>query len=520
LRIEFLVPSANPSHSAPHVNKHWLLGGPAKVIVVDPVRHETAAAADLHLQLRPGSDAALAFTLLHLLRRDGLLDDGYIRRHVLGFEEVEPLIAASTLDRGAAATGLPPSLIEEAARLYGAGPSLLWLGQGLQRQLLGGNIFRACAMLPALTGNIGKPGSGFYYLNNTDAIGGRRGQARDYEAPRPASGPAPVSQMDIPTLLQLPDAIRSYLVWNCNPVASNPEQAAMRQGLAREDLFTVVVDCFQTDTADYADMVLPAASFLEFDDLSSSYFELMIGPQAKCQEPLGDSLPNQEIFRRLARAMGFEDSLLYEDDRTMIDDALRACGAGLDWETLKEKGWAYVSEAPLMLWAEGRFATPSGKIEIASGRAEADGHPRVPQPSVDAPSAKGRLRLLSPADKWLMNSSYGNDPKILEAMGPATLVIHPDDAAARGIGEGDAVRLANEAGSLTFVAKVSDIITPGVLLTTKSRWPKRTEGAANVNLLHRARKTDMGESTAVHATEVTIALAAPDQPAPTITRAT
>jgi hypothetical protein len=191
--------------------------------------------------------------------------------------------------------------------------------------------------------NIGKPGTGFYYLNNTDAIGGRGGRARDYEAPRTANGPAPVSQMDIPALLRLPDAIRAYLVWNCNPVASNPEQASMRQGLAREDLFTVVVDCFQTDTADYADIVLPAASFLEFDDLSSSYFELMIGPQVKCQEPLGDSLPNQEIFRRLARAMGFEDLPLYEDDRTMIDDALQACGAGLDWETLKDKGWAYVS---------------------------------------------------------------------------------------------------------------------------------------------------------------------------------
>ncbi len=263
------------------------------------------------------------------------------------------------------------------------------------------------------------------------------------------------------------------------------------------------------DTADYADIVLPAASFLEFDDLSSSYFELIIGPQVKCQEPLGQSLPNQEIFRRLARAMGFEDSPLYEDDQTMIDEALRACGAGLDWETLKEKGWAYVSEAPLILWAEDRFPTPSGKIEIASSRAEADGHPRVPQPSVDAPPAEGRLRLLSPADKWLMNSSYGNDPKILKAMGPATVVIHPDDAAARGIGGGDPVRLADEACALTFVAKVSDIITPGALLTTKSRWPKWSEGAANVNLLHRARKTDMGESTAVHATEVTIALAAP-----------
>jgi anaerobic selenocysteine-containing dehydrogenase len=502
-----LVWGANPSHCAPHLNKHWLLGGPAKVIVVDPVRHETAAAADLHLQLRPGSDAALAFTLLHLLQRDGLLNDGYIRDHVLGFEEVEPLIQASTLEWGAAATGLPPSLIEEAARLYGAGPSLLWLGQGLQRQPKGGNIFRACAMLPALTGNIGKPGTGFYYLNNTFEIGSRKGQAQSYDASETESEPVPVSQMDLPALLQLPDRIKAYVVWNCNPVASNPEQALMRQGLAREELFTVVVDCFQTDTADFADILLPAANFLEFDDLSCSYFDLMIGPQVKCQEPLGQSLPNQEIFRRLARAMGFEDPQLFEDDQAMIEKTLKDCGANLTWEALKEKGWAYISDAPLILWEDGHFPTPSGKIEIASDRAKADGHPRVPQPSVDAPPAKGRLRLLSPADKLLMNSSYGNDPKILEVMGPATLAIHPEDAAAGGIADGDRVRLATEAGELTFLAKISDMITPGALLTTKSCWPKCSEGNANVNLLHRAQKTDMGESTSVHATEVTITLA-------------
>ncbi|MDA9982598.1 molybdopterin-dependent oxidoreductase [Gammaproteobacteria bacterium] len=499
-----LVWGANPSHCGPHVHKHWLYEYPAKVIVIDPVRTDTAAAADLHLQGRPGTDAALAFAMLHVIRREGLVDEKYVGAHVEGYEEVASSIERCTPEWGEEATGIPAALIGRAARMYASGPSLLWLGQGLQRQPQGGNVFRACAMLPALTGNIGKPGAGFYYLNDTFEIGGRQGAAPVYEEPRSKNDRGTVSQMDIPQLLQDPTTIRSYMVWNCNPIASNPNQTLMRRGLTREDLFTVVIDCFMTDTADHADIVLPAASFLEFDDLCASYFHLMIGPQVKCSEPMGESLPNQEIFRRLAKAMGFERPDLYEDDRSIIEQALRASGVQETWKELIERGWAYVTDESLVLWAEGRYPTPSGKIEIASARAEADGHPRLPQVTVDAEPPAGKVRLISPADKWLMNSSFGNDPRVIKMMGPATVTIHPETASHLGIGDGDRVRLSNELGELEITACVSQRVVPGSLLAYKSRWLKYEDGRVNVNVLHAPRKTDMGESTAVHATEVTV----------------
>lgn len=505
-----LVWGANPSHSAPHAHKHWLKENQAEVIVVDPVRHETAEAADLFLQPLPGTDAALAFAMLHVMRRDGHFDDDYIAGHVLGYDEVAPLLDDCTPAWGEQQTGVPAADIERAANAYGTGPSLLWLGQGLQRQPEGGNIFRALAMLPAFTGNVGKPGAGFYYLNDSFGIANRKGGAPAYEAPASDDdGPPSISQMDVPDLLQSPDTFRAYMVWNCNPVASNPEQAKMRRGLERDDLFTVVIDCFQTDTADYADIVLPAASFLEFDDLASSYFHFTYGAQVKCQEPMGESLPNQEIFRRLSRAMGFEENHLYEDDQSVIDKTLKYADLGVDWEALKEKGWVSLGDEPVVLWSEGTFPTPSGKIEIACERAEADGHPRIPQPTVDPRPANGRFRLLSPADKWLMNSSYGNDPRVDELMGKPLVTIHPDDAGALEIADGAKVSLSNDAGSLTFTARIADDIPPGTLLTHKSRWPKMRGGGAdgggaNVNLLHIPQKTDMGESTSVHATEVRI----------------
>ena len=499
-----LIWGANPAHCGPHVYQHWLREHGAEVIVIDPVRTETAASADLHLQVRPGADAALAFSMLHIMKEESLVDENYIQNHVQGYEEVLPSIENCTPEWGQSETGIPTTLIEQAARLYARGPSLLWLGQGLQRQPQGGNVFRACAMLPAITGNIGKPGAGFYYLNDTIDIGGRRGGPSIYEKPQLNDGPSPVSQMDIPALLQDPAAIQSYVVWNCNPLASNPNQASMEKGLAREDLFTVVIDCFMTDTADYADIILPAASFLEFDDVCSSYFHLMIGAQVQCRVPMGESLPNQEIFRRLSSAMELQDSTLYEDDRSVIEQTLRDSGVRETWQELTEQGWAYVADEPLILWSEGHFATPSGKIEIASERAEADGLPRLPQATTDPEPKDGKLRLISPAASWLMNSSFGNDRNVLKMMGPATVTCHPQTASDLGIGDGDRVCLSNELGELVLTARLSDMITPDALLVYKSRWLKTEESRANVNRLCVARKSDMGESTSVHATEVTI----------------
>jgi anaerobic selenocysteine-containing dehydrogenase len=492
-----LVWGANPSASAPHAHDHWLPEAPGRVVVVDPVRTPTAAQADLHLQPFPGSDAALAFALLHVIVRDGHADRGLLDQHAVGWDELEPMLEPCTPAWAERMTGVPAGLIEEAAAAYGPGPSLLWMGQGLQRQPTGGNVMRAVSLLPAVSGNVGRPGSGFLYLNDRFDID------EDWlVAPHLGDPPPPVSHMDLAGLLEQPHASQSLICWNINIAASNPEQARLRRALCRDDLFTVVIDLFATDTCDYADLVLPAASFLEFDDLVSSYFDLSLSAQVKAVEPPGSALPNQEIFRRLATAMGYDEPELHESDRAMIDAMLAGSDVVDGFEELAAAGTVSLTEEPVVQFADLRFDTPSGRIEIASAAAEADGHPRVPQPWSDLRPQSGRLRLLSPASPWLMNDSFANDRKIARRIGEATVTLHPADAAERGLAEGDRVRLHNDAGALELAVAVSDMIPPGVAYAPKGRWPKRERQDANVNVLNDGRKADFGGSTSVHGVEV------------------
>jgi anaerobic selenocysteine-containing dehydrogenase len=497
-----VVWGANPSASAPHAHEHWLSEAPGTVVVIDPIRTPTAAAADLHLQPFPGSDAALAFALLHVIHRDGFVDHDFIAGHTVGWEELEPLLHECTPAWAETTTGVPAGLIEKTARIYGHGPSLLWLGQGLQRQRTGGNVMRACSLLPAVTGNLAKPGAGFLYLNG----GGSRGIDSDYlvASHLAADGQPKVSQMDLAAVLEDADRSRALVAWNINIAASNPEQARLRQALAREDLFTVVLDLFQTDTADLADIVLPAASFLEFDDLVVSYFHLTVSAQAKAMDPLGESLPNQEIFRRLARAMGFEEPELVEPDEEVLATLLERSRIGLDFAGLAARGTIAISDEPVVQFEDLTFATPSGKVEIASARAEADGHPRVPLPLADPRPAPGHLRLLSPASPLLLNDSFGNDPKLVHRLGPATVTVHPADAKELGLARGDDAELVNETGSLPVRVAVAAIAPRGVVLSPKGRWPKNEPAGANVNVLHPGEKSDLGESTAVHGIEVVL----------------
>jgi anaerobic selenocysteine-containing dehydrogenase len=498
-----LVWGANPSASAPHAHDHWLPESPARVIVVDPVRTPTAQAADLHLQPFPGSDAALAFALLHVIARDGLVDVGFVGEHTVGWDELESLLAECTPEWGEAATGVPAPLIEEAAEIYGRGPSLLWVGQGLQRQRTGGNVVRACALLPAVTGNLGKPGAGFLYLNGTES----RRIDEDYLA-APHLGPDspdPISHMDLVRSLEDPVRAQALFCWNINIAASNPQQGRLHEALRREDLLTVAIDLFPTDTTDFADYVLPAASFLEFDDLVASYFHLTLSAQVRAAEPMGDALPNMEIFRRLAHAMGYTEPELYESDAEVIETVLQRSGVGEDFASLAAKGTVPIAEKPLVQFADLRFPTPSGRVELASARAEADGLPRLPLPLADPRPRDGRLRLLSPASPWLLNDSFANDAKIAKRIGAATVALHPDDAAERGLGEGDEAVVANETGHLQLLVTVSDTVPRGVAYSPKGRWPKREPGRANVNALNPGESADMGESTSVHGVEVTVA---------------
>lgn len=502
-----VVWGANPHASAPHAHDHWLPEAPGKIVVVDPIRTPTAAQADIHLQPFPGSDAALAFALLHVIHRDGLIDQSFVARYVEGWGELEPAIAACDLDRLSGETGVALRLIEEVAHLYARGPSLLWLGQGLQRQTTGGNVMRTCSLLPALTGNLRKPGAGFLYLNGNLA---QRGMDEAYLsgahlAPTVAAiAPSAVSHMDFADVLEDRQRSRALFIWNMNPLGSCPNQARLRRALQRDDLLTVAVDLFPTDSTALADYVLPAASFLEFDDIVAPYFNLSLSAQAKVMEPLGQALPNLEIFRRLGRAMGFEGPEFRESDAEILDTLMKRSGLPESFDTLKAKGMIWVPKEPASQFSEGVFDTPSGRIEVASARAEADGLPRLPQCWSDPRPSAGNLRLLSPAQAWLLNTSFGNVQKITARLGRATILLHPVDAAERCLREGDRACVHNRCGRLDLEVVLSRDIPRGVAVAHKGRWLTKDAANANVNVLNPGTKSDMGESTAVHSVEVLV----------------
>ncbi|MFO1169579.1 MAG: molybdopterin-dependent oxidoreductase [Hyphomicrobiaceae bacterium] len=491
-----MVWGANPSATAPHVDQQWLGSAGTRTIVVDPIRHATAARADIHLQLRPGSDAALAFGLLHAIRAEGYFDQAFIAERTTGFEAIAEDLERATPAWAASVTGVPEDKIVEAARLYGEGPSLLWLGQGFQRQRLGGNAMRAAALLPVATGQIGKPGTGFLYLNGGESRGIDYGYLSG--ASLATDGPEPVSHMDLTATLASAET-RALFTWNNNIAASSPDQQRLRETLRRDGLFQVTLDLFQTETAAFADIVLPAASFLEFDDLVASYFHYSISAQAKACAPIGEALPNQEIFRRLARAMGLTEPALYESDAEIISKTLDAAEPGLTFETLKAEGTRAVPKAPYIPFADGHFPTRTGKITIASDSFVRRGGTFAPEPAVEALPADGSLRLLTPAGDWLMNSSYGNDPRVAERAGAEVIKLNPGDAARRRLAPGARVRVASETGRLEMSVELSGDVPEGVALATKSPW-----GKANINALNPGLKSDLGQSTAVHSVTVTV----------------
>lgn len=497
-----LVWGANPSASAPHQHEQWLPEAPGAVIVVDSLRTDTARQADLHLQPFPGSDAALAFSLAHVMQRDGRLDEDLLRDHCVGWPELAPVLRTCSPTWAEEVTGVPVAAIERAAELYGAGPSLLWIGQGFQRQPHGGNAVRAVAQLAALSGNLGRPGTGVLYLNGPE----NRGLDYDYVATGGLvnRSPDPISHMDLASWLEDPVRTRALICWNNNIAASNPDQARLRRALIREDLFTVTIELFETDTTDLSDVVLPAASFLESDDLVASYFHLSLSAQVAATAPIGEALANSEIFRRLAAAMRMPDPALYESDREVLDHLLQGTGLGLSFDELAARGTVWCGTAPRIQFAGLAFPTPSGHVELASDRAQAAGLPRVAQPYFDRRPEGDRLRLLTPASRWTLNDSFTNEPRLTGRAGAATVTLHPADAAERGLGEGDRARLRSSAGELELPVALSDDVPRGVALSPKGRWPRREQQHANVNVLNPGLRSDMGDSSTVHGIEVSV----------------
>ncbi|HEX6069388.1 MAG TPA: molybdopterin oxidoreductase family protein [Longimicrobiaceae bacterium] len=482
----------------------------ARLIAIDPIRTRTAAQCDEHLPIRPGTDAALALGLMHVILREGLEDREYLERHAVGWERLPERVAEWTPARTAGVTGLEASAIERLARVYATTrPSFIRLNYGMQRHAGGGSAVRAVALLPALIGAWREVGGGAT-LSTSGAFRGVGGAILERPDWIPA-GTRTINMIRLGEALTSPDAgvggppVRALVVYNSNPAAVAPDLRAVREGLRRPDLFTVVLEHFQTDTADYADWVLPATTQLEHWDLHTSYGHLHLTLNRPAIDPVGDSLPNSEIFRRLAARMGFEEPEFLDSDLELIRQALETGHPyleGITFERLLAEGHARLSvPRPFAPYANPtRFNTPSGRIQFVAPELEAIGIDPLPcyVPPTEAGDA-GRggmpdfpLALISPPEHQFLNSTFVNVPALGRAAGPTPLLLHPNDAAERGIESGDRVRVRNARGEFTALAKVTDEVRPGVAVSYGVRWARLSAGGHTVNDTTSQAESDMG----------------------------
>jgi len=487
----------------------------AKLIAIDPYRSQSAEKCHDHLALLPGTDAALALGMMHVLVAEDLLDHDYIERHTLGFDALCKRVAEWAPARAASITGLEEAQIVALAREYGSvRPAVIRLNYGMQRHAGGGMAVRTVACLPALVGAWRDPAGGallsssgtypvnFKALERPDLI---------WNSPRTIN----MSTIG-DALLDAVPPIRALYVYNSNPAAVAPESGKVLRGLARDDLFCVVHDVFLTDTADYADIVLPATTQLEHIDIHSSYGHLYVLANNRAIEPLGEAKPNTDVFRRLATAMGFDDECFRESDDDMARSALVADdprAAGIDWDTLRAQGWQRLNvPSPFAPFANGGFRTPSGKCEFYSETLARQGFDPLPaftpprESVASNPSLATRfpLAMLSPPARNALNSSFANLPVFLDTEKTPRLDIHPSDAAARAIVDGDKVRVFNDRGSLVLTARVTDRAREGVVVAISIWWRKLSPDSTNANMVTGQALTDMGRAATFYDTLVEV----------------
>jgi anaerobic selenocysteine-containing dehydrogenase len=473
----------------------------AKLYVIDPVKTRTAALADRYLAINPGSDLALALGLIHVIVRENLHDADYIARYTNGFDELARLAQGYDPARVAALTGIASEDIVQLAREYaGTRPAVIRMNLGIQRSERGGAAVRAISTLPAIIGSWKEVGGGLQlstshaYQFNTSALEMPELQQRS------ALGRVAriVNMSELGKALTELDAppVKAMVVYNSNPASIAPNQTKVLAGMRRDDLFTVVLEQFQTDTADYADILLPATTFLEHTDLYRSYGHYYVQLARPALEAPGEARSNVEVFRDLALRMGFDDQCFRDSEDIMMRSLLRSGHPFLEGITLERLDQEHsirlnISEpgTPFLPFAEGGFGTPSGKCEF--GAEALDYAPPIESRFGDA-SLRGRypLELISSKNDDSMNSTFGNRPSV-DADTALLHLSHPD-ALARGIQTGDRVRVFNDRGSLLLRADVDGVVQPGVARAPAVRWNKRAEDALNVNVLTSERLTDMG----------------------------
>jgi anaerobic selenocysteine-containing dehydrogenase len=487
----------------------------AEVVAIDPIRTRTAAASDWHLAPIPGTDAALALSLLHVVLAEGGEDQEFIDRATVGWEAFRERILEFPPSRAADMTGLPEESISLLGRrLAETRPTGIRIGIGLQRHGGGGMAVRTITCIPGVTGDWRYAGGGVSY--DTRGFYGLNWAAlwRDDLRPRPTRE-LHMTRLGEGLLETDGPPVTALFVYASNPAASVPHQTKVRRGLARDDLFTVVVEHFLTDTARYADIVLPATMQIEHRDLLIAYGHLYLAWNEPAAPPPGECLPTTEIFRRLARRMGLEAAPLYDSDETMarqVLDSGHPSLCGITFEELRARGWMRLRYPdPFVPFATG-FPTPSGRLELVSGRMAQAGldpvagfTPAHETSQRDTALARDYpLALVTPANHFFLNSLFANVPRQQRRAGAATLVIHPDDAGPRGIATGDEVRVGNARGSFVAIADVSDRVRPGVVASSKGRWPGHSKEGTNVNATVDERDSDMGGGAVYHDNRVRV----------------
>ncbi len=490
----------------------------AKLIAIDPYKSDTAMKCHQHIAVKPGTDSALALGLAQQLIVNDWLDHAYISQHCLGFDAFSQRALDYPPERVAKICGITVEEITELARAYAqTPPAAIRLNYGLQRVRGGGNAVRAIVSLPALIGAWRHPAggallssSGHHAEKTTASICA----ARD---PSYENKPRVINMSTIgDALLHAKPAIEAVIVYNSNPLAVAPDSNQVRQGFAREDLFTVVLEHFQTDTADYADYVLPATTQLEHFDLHKTYGHRYLMLNSPAIAPIGEAKPNSEIFRLLAKEMGFEDAALKASDEDVAFDAMNwsdARLAGTSLADLKEHGWhkLRIADAP---FADGGFPTPSGKCELYSQRLADLGQDPLPDyvppyESADSNPALAKrypLMMISPPARNFMNSSFVNVTSLRASEGEPKVELHPSDAVARGIAHHQIVKVFNDRGEISVKASVSDRIKEGVVLVWGVWWHKLSAAGSNVNALTNQQLTDMGNGPTFYDCLVEVAL--------------
>jgi anaerobic selenocysteine-containing dehydrogenase len=506
----------------------------AQLVVIDPYKTRTAKCADWYLPINPGTDAALALGMMHVIVGEGLHDAGYVSKYTLGFEQLQEKVRSYPPEKVAKWTGISEDDIRKLAREYATQrPAVIRVNYGVQRSEGGGMAMRAITMLPCITGSWKEVGGGLQ-LSLSGAWGLQRTildrpDLMQSSLRRPARV---VNMVELGKALNsLSDPpVKALFVYNSNPAAVCPDHNQVIRGLRRTDLFTVVHEQFFTDTADYADIVLPATTFFEQKDLQTAYGHYYLQMSDQAIDPLGECRSNVEMFRGLAEAMGFEEACFRDSVDVMIDQALTSPNPWLkeiDRGKLERDGHIRLNfassskpgakDAPFLPFAEGGFQTPSGKAELYNPSLAAQGLDPVaefipPEESRHSHTAQSfPLELLARKADNFLNSTFSNLPSVQIMEEPGVLEIHTSDAAKRGIHDGDSVRVFNLRGEQVLRARVNGAVQPGVVAAALN-WAKLSPGGSNINVLTSEKLTDMGNSATFYSVLVEVELATPTPP--------